>query len=209
MQLPEVARRTFLGSLTSAVAGGLWMSFPASAAGTKGEYLLAEGLTYLNTGTLGPCRRATVGETLKRWEELEAMPVSFYGRNGAEALAERTRAVAAKFLGCDVGEMAVTSSTTAGMNAVAQGLRLKPGDRILATNHEHSGGLFCWKYFEKYYGAVIDTVSLAPEEHDTATILARIRSGIRKETKVITVSHVFSSTGLRMPIAEISAIASS
>ncbi len=185
------------------------MSGPAAAAGTKGEYLLAEGLTYLNTGTLGPCRRATVDATLKRWEELEAMPVSFYGRFGAEALAERTRAVAAKFLGCDVGEMAVTSSTTAGMNAVAQGLRLKPGDRILATNHEHSGGILCWKYFEKYYGAVIDTVSLAPEEHNTETILARIRAGIRKETKLVTVSHVFSSTGLRMPIAEISAIARS
>jgi selenocysteine lyase/cysteine desulfurase len=105
--------------------------------------------------------------------------------------------------------MVVTSSTTNGMNAVAQGLRLKPGDRILTTNHEHGGGLLCWKYFEKYYGAVIDTVSLAPEEHDTETILARIRSGIRKETKLITVSHVFSSTGLRMPIAEISAVARS
>jgi selenocysteine lyase/cysteine desulfurase len=183
------------------------MSAPAAAAGTKGEYLLAEGLTYLNTGTLGPCRRAALDETLKRWEDLEAMPVSFYGRNGAEAIAERTRAVAAKFLGCDLDEMAVTGSTTDGMNAVAQGLRLKAGDRILATNHEHSGGIQCWKYFEKYYGAAIDTVSLAPEEHDTETILSRIRAGIRKDTKLITVSHVFSSTGLRMPIAEISAIA--
>ena len=195
--------------LASAAAGGLWMSTPAAAAGDKGEYLLAEGLTYLNTGTLGPCRRATLEETLKRWEELESNPVSFYGKLGAEALAERTRTVAAKFLGCTSGEIAVTGSTTTGMNAIAQGLRLKPGARILTTNHEHGGGLLCWKYFEKYYGAVIDTVSLAPEEHDTETILSRIRSAIRKETKLITVSHVFSSTGLRMPIAEISAIARS
>ena len=209
MQSADAGRRTFLGSLTSAVAGGLWMNAPAAAAGTKGEYLLADGLTYLNTGTLGPCRRATVDETLKRWEFLESNPVRFYGKNGAEPLAEKTRAVAAKFLGCDAGEMVVTSSTTSGMNAVAQGLRLKPGDRILTTNHEHGGGLLCWKYFEKYYGVVIDTVSLAPEEHDTETILARIRSAIRPETKLITVSHVFSSTGLRMPIAEISAIARS
>lgn len=209
MQSADAGRRSFLGFLTSAVAGGLWTSTPAAAAETKGEYLFAEGLTYLNTGTLGPCRRATLNETLKRWEDLESNPVSFYGKLGAEPLAERTRAVAANFLGCDPGEMVVTSSTTSGMNAVAQGLRLKPGDRILTTNHEHGGGLLCWKYFEKYYGAVIDTVSFAPEEHDTEAILARIRSGIRKETKLITVSHVFSSTGLRMPVAEISAIARS
>jgi selenocysteine lyase/cysteine desulfurase len=209
MQWTEAGRRSFLGSLTSGVAGSLWLSAPAAAAGAKGEYLLAEGLTYLNTGTLGPCRRATLTETLKRWEELESMPVSFYGKLGAEPLAERTRSAAAKFLGCDVGEMVVTGSTTTGMNAVAQGLRLKPGDRILTTNHEHGGGLLCWKYFEKYYGAIIDTVSVAPEEHDTQAILARIRSGMRKETKLITVSHVFSSTGLRMPVAEISALARS
>jgi selenocysteine lyase/cysteine desulfurase len=188
----------------------LWLGAPAAAATGKGEYLLAEGLTYLNTGTLGPCRRATINETLKRWEDLESNPVSFYGKAlGAESLAEKTRSAAANFLGCDLGEIAVTHSTTSGMNAMAQGLRLKPGDRILTTNHEHGGGLLCWKYLEKYYGAVIDTVSFAPEEHDTEAILARIRLGMRKETKLITVSHVFSSTGLRMPITEISGMARS
>lgn len=209
MQSVEANRRRFLASLTSATAGGLWLSSPAAAAGAKGEFLLAEGLTYLNTGTIGPCRRATLNETLKRWEDLESNPVSFYGKFGAESLAEKTRSVAASFLGCDLNEIAVTSSTTAGMNAVAQGLRLKPGDRILTTNHEHGGGLLCWKYFEKYYGAVVDTVSFAPGEHDTEAILARMRLAIRKETKLITVSHVFSSTGLRMPVAEVSAMARS
>jgi selenocysteine lyase/cysteine desulfurase len=210
MQPSVTGRRGFVGSLTSsAIAASLWMSPRTASAETNGEYLFAEGLTYLNTGTLGPCRRATVNETLKRWEGLESNPVSFYGKLGAEPLAERTRSTAAKFLGCDTGEIVITSSTTSGMNAVAQGLRLKPGDRILTTNHEHGGGLLCWKYFEKYYGAAIDTVSFAPEEHDAEAILAKIRAGIRKETKVITVSHVFSSTGLRMPIAEISAMARS
>lgn len=149
MQSSETDRRGFLRSWASAAAGGLWTSTFAAATETKGEYLLAEGLTYLNTGTLGPCRRATVDETLKRWEYLESNPVSFYGKLGAESLAEKTRSAAASFLGCDPAEMVVTSSTTSGMNAVAQGLRLKPGDRILATNHEHGGGLLCWKYFEK------------------------------------------------------------
>jgi len=195
--------------MAAALSGGWWINLPASAAVTTGEYLFEEGLTYLNTGTLGPCRRATLNETLRRWEDLESNPVKFYGIDGAEALAEKTRSVAAKFLGCDLGEIAVTSSTTNGMNAIAQGLRLKPGDRILTTNQEHGGGLLCWKYFEKYYGAVIDTIKLQPEEHNRENILAKVRSGIRNETKLITVSHVFSSNGLRMPIAEISSIAHS
>ena len=90
--------------MAAAVSGGLWINLPASAAATRGEYLFEEGLTYLNTGTLGPCRRATLNETLKRWEDLESNPVKFYGIDGAEALAEKTRSIAAKFLGCDLGE---------------------------------------------------------------------------------------------------------
>jgi cysteine desulfurase/selenocysteine lyase len=67
---------------------------------TNNEYLFTEGLIYLNTGTLGPCRRETIEETKKVWEELESLPLKYYGKWGAESLAERTRTIAAKFLGC-------------------------------------------------------------------------------------------------------------
>jgi selenocysteine lyase/cysteine desulfurase len=128
---------------------------------------------------------------------------------GAKELAEKTRATAAKFLGCDLSEIMITNSTTNGMNAVAQGLRLNAGDRILATDQEHGGGLHCWEYFQKYSGAQIDKVAIQRGEYDAAAILNRIEKAITKQTKVITVSHVFSSTAIRMPIAEISALARS
>ena len=92
------------------------------------------------------------------------------------------------------------------MNAVAQGLRIKDGDRILATDQEHGGGLHCWEYFQKYYGARIDRVAIPRGEFNADSILNRIDKAITNQTKLITVSHVFSSTGLRMPIAEISAL---
>lgn len=174
---------------------------------SKSEYLFGDGLIYLNTGTIGPCRRETVRQSVKDWEELESFPVKFYGGWGAEALAEKTRTIAARFLGCDVSEMVITNSTTSGMNAVAQGMRLKAGDRILVTNHEHGGGLLCWKYFAKYYGAIIDTTTIPTGETDAEAILKSVKENIKKDTKLISVSHVFSSTGLRMPVAEISSIA--
>jgi selenocysteine lyase/cysteine desulfurase len=133
--------------------------------------------------------------------------VKFYGIQGAEALAEKTRTVAARFFGCDLSEIVITTSTTNGMNAVAQGLRLTAGDRVLITDQEHSGGLHCWKYLEKYYGAKIDTVAIPRGEYNAASIVESIRNAIDKKTKVISISHVFSSTGLRMPVAEISALA--
>lgn len=215
MKSSKYDRRKFLGAITASAAGGVFINTTSSLSAanaseeSKSDYLFADGLTYLNTGTLGPCRRETVRESVKMWEELESMPVKFYGKSGAEELAEKTRTIAARFLGCDLSEILITNSTTSGMNAIVQGLRLKAGDRILTTNHEHGGGLLGWEYLAKYYGVGIDTVIIPKDENNAAPILDKIRKNIRKKTKLISASHVFSSTGLRMPIAEISAFARS
>ncbi len=215
MKSSKYDRRKFLGAVTAGSAGAVLLNamapFSTTNAQTKGksEYLFADGLTYLNTGTLGPCRRETVEESMRIWEDFESLPVKFYGKFGAEELAEKTRTIAARFLGCDLSEIVITNNTTSGMNAIAQGLRLKAGDRILASNHEHGGGLHGWQYLAKYHGAVIDMVTIPPAENNADAIMQRIKDTIKKDTKVITVSHVFSSTGLRMPIVEISALARS
>lgn len=219
MKSDKYNRKQFFATIGSATAGGILLntifpfasiqaqvnSFSSGQAGN--EYLFANGLTYLNTGTLGPCRRDTIEESLKMWEELESLPVKFYGKFGAESLAEKTRGIAAGFLGCDISEMLITTSTTNGMNAIAQGLRLKAGDRILTTDQEHGGGLLCWNYLAKYYGVIVDKITIPPGENSAEVILQRVKDSLRKKTKLISVSHVLSSTGLRMPIADISTLA--
>ena len=219
MKSGKFNRKNFLASIGSTTVGSILLNtiFPFSSTHAqlnsfssgqpRNEYLFADGLTYLNTGTLGPCRRDTIEESLKFWEELESLPVKFYGKFGAESLAEKTRGIAAGFLGCDLSEMLITNSTTNGMNAIAQGLRLKAGDRILTTDQEHGGGLLCWNYFAKYYGVIVDKINIPPGENNVELILKRVKDNLKKKTKLISVSHVFSSTGLRMPIAEISSLA--
>lgn len=123
MKSEKYNRKKFLSTLGSFTAGGVLLNTmlpvystaqtPSSISGQTGnEYFLAEGLTYLNTETLGPCRRDTIEESMKMWKELESFPLKFYGGAGAESLAEKTRGIAAKFLGCNVSEMLITSSTT-------------------------------------------------------------------------------------------------
>ncbi len=219
MKSEKYNRKNFLTTIASTTGGVLFNTMlPVSSAaqnqsffteGSESEYLFSEGLTYLNTGTLGPCRRETIEESLKMWKELESLPPKFYGKFGADVLAEKTRNLAARFLGCTLDEILITNSTTSGMNAIAQGLRLKAGDRILTTNQEHGGGLLCWNYFAKYYSVIIDKINIPPDENDAALILKRVKDNLRKKTKLISVSHIFSSTGLRMPIAEISSLARS
>ena len=209
MRQPFADRRHFVRTVVGgAVAGFLPGDLPSPAlAVARSEFLLGAGLAYLNTGTIGPCRRATLETTQRAWETLESNPVAHYGRYAGEALIEETRTAAARFLGCDLDELALTTSTTGGMNAIAQGLRLTAGDRVLLTDQEHAGGLHCWQYLARHHGVQLDVVSIPRGEFSADAIVSAVAKGIRTGTRVISVSHVFSSTGLRMPIAELSALA--
>jgi selenocysteine lyase/cysteine desulfurase len=204
-------RRQLLQTVAGGVVAGLLPSGrPVRAqAAAESEFLLSGGLAYLNTGTIGPCRRATIEAAQAAWETLEANPVAHYGRDTGQPLIEDTRTVAAEFLGCDLDELALTTSTTSGMNAIAQGLHLAAGDRVLVTDQEHSGGLHCWQYLMRHQGVQLDVVPIPRGEFRAAAIVSAMESGIRSDTRVISVSHVLSSTGLRMPIAEIAALAKS
>lgn len=208
---PSTDRRQFVKCLAGGATAGLLPTFaPLTVqAAAQGDFLLTDGLTYLNTGTIGPSRRATIDATQRAWEMLEANPTAHYGQRVGAPMLEDTRTVAAKFLGCDLDEMAVTGSTTAGMNAIAQGLRLGAGDRVLLTDQEHSGGLHCWQYLARHHGVELDVVAIPQGEHRSTALVDAIAKGIRRRTRVISVSHVFSSTGLRMPIAEVAALARS
>jgi selenocysteine lyase/cysteine desulfurase len=67
--------------------------------------------------------------------------------------------------------------------------------------------LLCWNYFAKYYGVKVDKINIPPGENNAELIVKKVKDNLTKKTKLISVSHVFSSTGLRMPIAEISTLA--
>ena len=131
MKTGNLNRRTFLEAITATAAGGAFLiaNSPITAANARqeydGDYLFADGLTYLNTGTLGPCRRETIQESLKMWEELESMPVKYYGKFGAEALAEKTRTIAAGVFDCELQGIPISKNNTRRKNAVSQGLRFK------------------------------------------------------------------------------------
>jgi selenocysteine lyase/cysteine desulfurase len=140
------------------------------------------------------------------WQELERNPV-FYGYGEHERRLEDVRAKAAACLRCATEELVLTGSTTEGMNWVAQGLSLAPGDHVLTTDQEHPGGRACWDYVVRRHGVVLDIVPLPPSEHDPRAIVSRFAERVTSRTKAFSFSHVLSSTGLRMPVAELSALA--
>ena len=206
----QTGRRDFLatlaaGSLASLPARG---TPPATPAVTHPDYLFSDGLVYLGAATMGPCARATVDAVTRAMIEVESNPTAMgYGGPTLEA-AERVREQAAALLGCTAAEMVVTRSTTDGINAVAQGLGLAPGQRVLITDQEHPGGRSAWEYLAQR-GIGLDVVPIPIGENDAQAVVDRIARALTPATRVVSVSHVLSSTGFRMPVAQIARVARS
>jgi len=172
------------------------------------NYLFDPGLVYLNTGSLGPTPVPVLDRTVAAWKELERNPV-FHGYSRATRAMDDVRAKAATFMNCKTEELVLTRCTTESMNWVAQGLSFSAGDRVLTTDQEHPGGRVCWDYVARKHGVVIDIVPIPPGENDTQAILDRFAARIGPRTRVLSFSHLLSSTGLRMPVASLSALARS
>jgi len=179
----------------------------------RNDYLFEAGLVYLGTATMGPCSRQVIEATTQAWRTLETNPTAMgypdLTPGSPAAVAEETRGRAARLLGCAVDEIAITRSTTDGMNAVAQGMHLTPGDRVLTSDQEHPGGSMGWQHLAHHHGVGIDKVAIPPGENSPAAVVERLSQAITSRTRVISISHVLFPTGLRMPIREIARLARS
>jgi selenocysteine lyase/cysteine desulfurase len=106
----------------------------------RAEFPVLERVAYLNAGTNGPVPARAV-EAAKASLAVQAER----GRGGGEffdsllAGHDRLRGHAAALLGCEVGEVALTQSTTTGVNAVLSALELGAGDEVLTSDEEHPG----------------------------------------------------------------------
>lgn len=121
---------------------------------------------------------------------------------------ERVRRVlerAGVYLGADPDVIALTESTTAGMAVVYTGMRLRPGDEILSTRHEHYAASELLRFKAAASGATHRCVSLYT--HGPAAtrdeIVSTIVREIRDNTRVLALTWVHSGTGVKLPLAEI------
>jgi selenocysteine lyase/cysteine desulfurase len=199
-------RRDFLSAGITSLVGARVAGAAGPGQGAD-QYLLAPGLVYLNTASTGPSTQAVLDRTIAAWRQLESNPVhEAYGLDALLGDAEKVREQAAAFLGCAADELMITRSTSEGMNTIAQSLRLSAGDRVVMTDQEHEGGTECWNYLAERRGVAVDKAAITPEMDDRA-VAAAITAAITPATKVISVSHVLWTTGRRLPVAEIAAMA--
>ena len=121
---------------------------------------------------------------------------------------EETRNGMAGFLNAgNSREIVFTGGATAGLNLAAYGYGrkyLKPGDRILTTEAEHSSGILPWMRVAEQTGAKLEFIPLAP---DGSFQLEALESMMNDRVKVIAAAQITNVLGYVIPIKEICRIA--
>ncbi len=168
----------------------------------RSEFLLDPEIVFLNHGSYGACPRA-VFERYRAWQlELERQPVEFLGRRLDQLLAEARRALATE-LGADPDDLVFVPNASTGVNLAAWGLDLQPGDEVLSTDLEYGALNQTWAHVSQRTGAryVRTHVPLPLEREDDA--LEAVWSGVSERTRALFVSHITSSTAIRLPVEEL------
>lgn len=117
----------------------------------------------------------------------------------------RIQAAVAEYLGGKAEEVAITNSTTMGLSFVYQGLPIKSGQEILTTAHDHFVHHEAIRLAAARAGASLKKIALFDDFNSIAEeeIIGRIKKNITPKTRVVGITWVHSSTGLKLPVRKI------
>jgi isopenicillin-N epimerase len=113
----------------------------------------------------------------------------------------------AEYVGGKPEEIALTDSTTMGLALIYHGLPLKSGQEILTTTHDHYSHHESIRLGVERAGATVKKIKLFNDFNSISEgdIVARISKAITPKTRVVGVTWVHSSSGLKLPIRSIAA----
>ncbi|MEO3877975.1 aminotransferase class V-fold PLP-dependent enzyme [Rheinheimera fenheensis] len=112
---------------------------------------------------------------------------------------------AAEYMGGEAWQIALTDSTTMGLAMVYSGLKLRPGDEILQTVHDHYSTDLSLQLRADRTGAKVRQVTLYddPAQVSVDEVVTKLKAAINAKTKFVAVTWVHSSTGVKLPVRAI------
>jgi L-cysteine/cystine lyase len=161
----------------------------------RAQFPVLKRFAYLNAGTNGPVpRRAFEAAEAALKEQLDRGRSSKAWFEHQVERIDQLRARAARLLGATQADVALTGSTTDGINAVLHAVDLGRGNEILTSDEEHPG--------------VLGPIATA---RDTRGVSVRVvpfdelPGEIRPKTRIVVTSHVSWATGRVMDTAPLAA----
>jgi isopenicillin-N epimerase len=172
----------------------------------KQYFLLRRDITFLNFGSFGACVKPVFERYQEYQRELETEPVQFMTITGPKYL-EASRQALSRYINCHHDDIVYVTNPSYAVNIIAKSLKLNEGDEILTTDLEYGACDRTWNYYCNKSGAVYKRQPISLPLTTKETFAAELFKGFTPRTKLIFISHLTSTTGLRLPVEEIVALA--
>jgi selenocysteine lyase/cysteine desulfurase len=208
-----LSRRDFVARGGLAVAAGA-LAVEAEAAAelvpsdwrsVRAQFAIPRSLHHFAGFVLAPHPRPVREAIEAHRRKLDRNP-SGYLHSRQAALEAGVREAAARYLGASPDEIALTDSTTMGLGLLYGGLRLRPGDEVVTTEHDFYATHEALRLRARRSGIRVRKVRLyrRPEHVSVDEIVTSVRRAIRPRTRAVALTWVHSSTGVKLPVREIS-----
>lgn len=169
----------------------------------RDQFLLTRDVIHMS-GFFLASHPAPVREAIERHRRgLDENPIGYVIEH-EEQSEGAVLSAAADYLGANPADLALTDSTTMGLGLLYGGLTLRKGQEILTTAHDHYSTALSLRLRAQRTGASIRQIplyrNLATVSKDE--IVAALVKAVRPRTRIVAVTWVHSSTGLKLPIRE-------
>lgn len=167
------------------------------------QFIFPDDYMYFNTGGIGAVPQVVLDMVQKSNIENEQYP-----RPGHDEVRwQQIKKTCAPFFGPTVlpEEVSLVSTATEGINIILNGLMFKPGDEVITTYHEHVALNLPLLNHVNIHGIVVK--SIEPDTLSAAANVEAIRKLVKPRTRLIFLSHITTTTGQVLPVAEIGKLA--
>ena len=176
-------------------------ALPPLGAAVQREFALGDDFLTVNHGSYGATPRPVLAAQDAWRQRMEAQPTRFFAQELPAALRAAAARLAA-FVGADGEDLAFVSNATMGCNAVLRSLPLGPDDEILCLGHVYNAVRNTMRHVAAERGARLVVAELPFPRPDRADVLARLDQALGPRTRLAVLDHIFSSSALVLPIAD-------
>jgi len=166
----------------------------------RSEFPALANKVYLNFGGQGPLARPTSQAIAEAYAyEQQEGPFCKAVSSWITEQITQLRQTLASYLGTTPERIALTESTTSGMNIPFWGLDWHPEDQILYTDAEHPGIRAIAQVIAQRFGVKLIQVPLMRSPDPVATL----QEFITPQSRLLVISHVLWNTGRELPLRDL------
>ena len=172
----------------------------------KEQFAIKPNHIMLNAANLCPSPHMVREKVSRLTDDLDG-DVSFQNRAKFDVLREDARRKLAVFMGASEDEIAIVRNTSEANNLIVSGLELKAGDEVVIFDQNHPTNSVSWAVRAARVGFSVKRVSLPNTPDSVEQIIKAFQTAISPKTRVLAITDVSNTTGVRLPSRELCRIA--